>query len=197
MLIVVSSIKGGTSKSTIATNITVELKDYISVDMDDTNLSTGIFFSERSETCLECHSYTDLAKIANAHKDIVFDLGGIDSDLNRAVLSIADVILIPYKKGKLEEHSLTNFYKILNEIGGILNHKRLILVPSQFHFANTYTNIKKEVSSLLELGFELSQPIYLSSNYVKAIGENKTVYEIGALKQALEIKNLVKMIKEK
>ena len=195
----IASIKGGTSKSTLATNITVELnkkETYVAVDMDDTNSTTGIFFSERKEECLECMDYDSLANIANSNENIVFDLGGIDSDLNRAVLSICDVIVIPYKKGKLEENSLVNFFRILNEIGDIVGKKRLILVPSQFHFANTYQNIKDEVKELLELGFELSQPVYLSSNYVKAIGDNQTVYEIGAMKQALEISELVKLIEK-
>jgi chromosome partitioning protein len=199
MVISVASIKGGVGKSTIAVNLATMLsrgdKCVKVVDMDISNQTTSTFFSEREDIeCLECHSYDDILDVSKSNCDIVFDLAGFDSDLIRAVLVASDVILVPFKKGIVEEKSIIKFIEVLMDIGGIIGNKRIILVPSMFHFKNSFESIKSEVQGVLELGIEISKPINLSSNFVKSMNESKSVYELGFSKQSLQIINLANMV---
>lgn len=114
MIITVAHQKGGTGKSTIATNLAVELKTSL-LDLDKQH-SSIIFNYKRAHAGLEpldCYSIAEsqcrfdgqrpvpeakLDEFLNLFKgdpktDLVIDVGGFDSPLNRKALFFGDYLL--------------------------------------------------------------------------------------------------------
>jgi chromosome partitioning protein len=109
MIIVSGGIKGGSGKTTIATNLAViranEDKDVLLVDGDDQETATD--FTDIRESTRGEAGYTGIILIGNAlreqtkklkgkYDDIIIDVGGRDTTGQRAALTVADVFLVPF-----------------------------------------------------------------------------------------------------
>ena len=124
MIITVAHQKGGTGKSTIATNLAVELKTSL-LDLDKQH-SSIIFNYKRTHAGLEpldCYSIAEsqcrfdgqrpvpeakLDEFLNLFKgdpktNLVIDVGGFDSPLNRKALFFGDYLLTPCAPSGTEE----------------------------------------------------------------------------------------------
>lgn len=110
MIILVGGIKGGSGKTTVATNLAVirsQLgKDVLLVDADDQETATD-FTVLRNEKTNGGAGYTsikltgaavrtEVLRLAKKYDDIVIDTGGRDTASQRAAISIADVMLVPF-----------------------------------------------------------------------------------------------------
>lgn len=110
MIIVVGGIKGGSGKTTIATNLVVlrsnRSKDVLLIDADDQETATD-FTVLRNEQLSKGAGYTsiklsgsavrtEVMRLAEKFKDIIIDTGGRDTTSQRAALSVADVLLVPF-----------------------------------------------------------------------------------------------------
>ena len=110
MIYTIGGIKGGSGKTTVATNLTVWLsshgRDVLLVDADDQETATD-FTAWRSELTDGNTGYTaiqlsesavrtEATKLAPKYDDIVIDTGGRDTTSQRAALSIADLFLLPF-----------------------------------------------------------------------------------------------------
>ena len=136
MIITVAHQKGGTGKSTIATNLAVELKTSL-LDLDKQH-SSIIFNYKRAHAGLEpldCYSIAEsqcrfdgqrpvpeakLDEFLNLFKgdpktDLVIDVGGFDSPLNRKALFFGDYLLTPCAPSGTEIYGLQMFEEILQE----------------------------------------------------------------------------------
>ena len=130
MIITVAHQKGGTGKSTIATNLAVELKTSL-LDLDKQH-SSIIFNYKRAHAGLEpldCYSIAEsqcrfdgqrpvpeakLDEFLNLFKgdpktDLVIDVGGFDSPLNRKALFFGDYLLTPCAPSGTEIYGLQMF----------------------------------------------------------------------------------------
>jgi chromosome partitioning protein len=109
MIIVVGGIKGGSGKTTVATNIAIlrslDDKDVLLIDADDQETATDFTINrhnERGETGytsikLSGHAVTnETLKLKSKYNDIIIDTGGRDTTSQRAALAIADVYLVPF-----------------------------------------------------------------------------------------------------
>ena len=110
MIIVVGGIKGGSGKTTIATNLAVirsaENHDLLLIDADDQETATDftILRNERSEGNAGYTSIklagpavrTQTQRLADKYQDIIIDTGGRDTTSQRAALTIADLLLVPF-----------------------------------------------------------------------------------------------------
>ena len=136
MIITVAHQKGGTGKSTLATNLAVELKTAL-LDLDKQHSS--IIFNYKRQTVglapLDCYSIAEshcrfdcqrpvpekkLDEFLCLFKDdpenwLVIDVGGFDSPLNRKALFYADCILTPCAPSGAEIYGLQMFAEILEE----------------------------------------------------------------------------------
>ena len=130
MIILVGGIKGGTGKSTIATNLTVMRananKSVLLVDADSQKSATD-FSRMRSVTkkdntgyiCIQLQNRdvrTEVQKMKNNYDDIFIDTGGRDSNSQRAGLVIADIMLIPFSPRSFDIWTLEPLKKLLEEI---------------------------------------------------------------------------------
>ena len=110
MIIVVGGIKGGSGKTTVATNLAVirsaEGKDVLLIDSDDQETATDftVLRNERLEAGAGYTSIkltgaavrTETKKLSRNYSDIIIDTGGRDTTSQRAALSVADILLVPF-----------------------------------------------------------------------------------------------------
>ena len=111
MIIVVGGIKGGSGKTTVATNLAViraaeENSDVLLIDADDQETAAD-FTALRNEKDSAGARYTSIKltgaavrtetqHLAQKYRDILIDTGGRDTTSQRAALSVADLLLVPF-----------------------------------------------------------------------------------------------------
>lgn len=110
MIILVGGIKGGSGKTTVATNLAVICsqlgKDVLLVDADDQETATD-FTVLRNEKTNNNAGYTsikltgaavrtEVLRLAKKYDDIIIDTGGRDTTSQRAAISIANTMLVPF-----------------------------------------------------------------------------------------------------
>jgi chromosome partitioning protein len=110
MIIVCGGIKGGSGKTTVATNLAViragQGSDVLLVDADDQETSTD-FTTQRAEQRNGEAGYTSIKltgqavrnqtlRLKEKYQDIILDTGGRDTTSQRAALSVADILLVPF-----------------------------------------------------------------------------------------------------
>lgn len=130
MIYVIGGIKGGSGKTTVATNLAVALvrdnKDVLLVDADDQETATD-FSAWRNERTQGNAGYTsvqltgqaardELKRLANKYEDVVIDTGGRDTTSQRAALSVADVYLVPFNPRSFDVWTLEKVTRLIQEI---------------------------------------------------------------------------------
>lgn len=132
MIVVVGGIKGGTGKTTIATNLCQMRasagKKVLLVDGDDQqssyewSLHRDHRFSGKANTttfvtvCLTGRAlYTNVIKMKNDYDDIIIDVGGRDSGSQRAAICCADILLFPFKPRSIDIWTLNPVKRLVEE----------------------------------------------------------------------------------
>ena len=130
MILVCGGIKGGSGKTTIASNLAVERaregKDVLLVDADEQESAT-IFTAIRKAEHAKLPQYTsvilresqvrsELERMRQKYDDIVIDTGGRDTRSQRASLSLADILLIPFNPRSLDIWTIENVEKLLEDM---------------------------------------------------------------------------------
>lgn len=110
MIVVIGGIKGGSGKTTVATNLAVMRslagRDVLLIDADDQETASDftVLRSERSGGNLGYTSIklagpavrTQTLRLQEKYQDIIIDTGGRDTTSQRAALAVADVLLVPF-----------------------------------------------------------------------------------------------------
>jgi chromosome partitioning protein len=117
MILVCGGIKGGSGKTTMATNLAAMRagagKDVLLVDADEQESAT-IFTAIRKRDRRERPQYTsiilresqvraEIDRMRLKYDDVIVDTGGRDTRAQRASLSLADVLLLPFNPRSLDE----------------------------------------------------------------------------------------------
>jgi chromosome partitioning protein len=133
MILVCGGIKGGSGKTTIATNLTAMRakagKDVLLVDADEQESAT-IFTAIRKRDQSDRPQYTsiilresnlrsEIDRMRTKYDDVIIDTGGRDTRSQRASLSLADVLLLPFNPRSLDIWTLENVEKLLEDIRAI------------------------------------------------------------------------------
>ena len=109
MIVVVGGIKGGSGKTTVATNLAVmgaKARDVLLIDADDQETATD-FTLLRNATLPAGAGYTSIKltgpavrtetqRLSTKYDTIIIDTGGRDTTSQRAALSIATLLLVPF-----------------------------------------------------------------------------------------------------
>jgi chromosome partitioning protein len=109
MVITVGGIKGGSGKTTVATNLAVirsRGREVLLVDADDQGTATD-FMRQRFERFPEDAGLvsiqlagaavrTETLKLKRKYSDIIIDTGGRDTTSQRAALAVCDLLLVPF-----------------------------------------------------------------------------------------------------
>ena len=109
MKIVVGGIKGGSGKTTVATNFAVlsaRDQDVLLIDADDQETATDftVLRNERrvegaGYTCIQLRGAavrTETQRLSQKYATILIDTGGRDTTSQRAALTVADILLVPF-----------------------------------------------------------------------------------------------------
>ena len=207
MIIVFGGEKGGTGKTTLATNIASELvlrgKEVLLMDTDRQESSSSWCYVREEEgikpriPCILKFGETvrqELNEIKNKYNNIVVDCGGRDSIEFRASLLAADKAIIPMRSTQFDLWTLSRFSKILAEVMLINEHLQVYLV---LNAANTNPVVKEhEEASDYITSFSsitlLKTIIRDRIAFHKAAAEGRSVSELSPndSKASMEIKSL-------
>ena len=194
MIIVIASEKGGTGKTTISTNLSVlralNQKKVLLVDSDAQQSSVDFINVRNIDnispdiTCtpvIGSHANDILLSFKDKFDDIIVDVGGRDSVTMRSVISIANVLIVPFLPGSLDAWSTEKMAKLAGEcIKSVNNSLRVLCVLNKadvnpknkdnediINLVNTYPSLPNICSAL-----------HYRVSYRRAIGEGRGVMEI-------------------
>jgi chromosome partitioning protein len=212
MIIVTGGIKGGSGKTTIATHLAVMRAqsgaDVLLIDADDQETSFD-FSTLRSSLDNKFPEYTyiklsgkalrsEILKMKAKYDDIIVDAGGRDTINQRAALTTADKLLVPFVPRSFDLWTLDNVASIVQEI------KQINPSLEAFAFLNRadsrgYDN--EEAQDMIKENENLmTLPVMICNRkaFGNAAAEGKAVNELKAVdkKAMLEIENLYKCIFE-
>lgn len=133
MILVCGGIKGGSGKTTVATNFAImrslDGRDVLLVDADDQE-STTDFTVLRNEVTNEHCGYTsiqlrdrsvltELRKLRDKYDDIIIDTGGRDTQSQRAALTLANVLMVPFVPRSLDVWTIEKVEELVEEIRAV------------------------------------------------------------------------------
>lgn len=129
MITVIGGTKGGSGKSTVATNLAVMLaqagRDVLLVDADEQETSinfTNLRNQERADgagyTCVALTGRavaTEVRRLAPKYQDVIIDVGGSDSVAQRGALAIADLYLVPFAPRSFDLWTIDKVAALIDE----------------------------------------------------------------------------------
>jgi len=201
--------KGGAGKTTISTNLAVELqrqKHKVTLcDLDTIQKASRHFFNIRAKSDIpfsfDFHFNPDdrmLEAVFDLEGIKIFDTGGYDSLDTQALISLSDVVLIPVTPNEIEKNALIEFSKKIEQIVKVTSKDtKFIVVPNRVHVIKTKQQVKSFFSGLEDLGYILAPPLYYRLAYENAYEKGLSVVELGASEKATaEVYDLAKFLSE-
>lgn len=194
MIIVVSSEKGGTGKTTLSTNLSIMRAqkggDVLFVDADSQRSATDFFAvreGEGYEPSVCCAgisgpgTYDEIRKLSLKFDDTIVDVGGRDTVTLRKALLIADLVIVPFIPSQLDIWGLDRMETIINE-AAVMNTKLKTIGVMNKVDANPKILLKEEAKEIakdlknicfsgLMVGYRVS--------YRRCIAEGIAVTELG------------------
>jgi chromosome partitioning protein len=130
MIITVGGIKGGSGKSTVATNLAVIRatagSEVLLIDADDQETAADFTMlrNERnsgaaSYTCIKLTGAavrTETLRLASKYQNVIIDTGGRDTTSQRAVLSVAKILLVPFVPRSFDIWTLEKVGELVDEM---------------------------------------------------------------------------------
>lgn len=129
MIVMIAGVKGGTGKTTIATNLAVMRsaagRKLLLVDADEQR-STVIWANQRDVLGIDTKWTTvsfggkalrsQVLRMRGDYDDIIIDVGGRETTSLRASLSIADICIVPFKPRSLDIWTLGDVKAVIGEM---------------------------------------------------------------------------------
>ena len=129
-IIAVSNQKGGAGKSTITTNLAVELAhrgyEVLVIDSDGEQQSTMVWSARREQvsengelpfvqtTHLPAKNLRNVHRLRDKYEYILIDGGARITDEAHAAVAVADFLIVPVKTSELDIESTVQFLKIVS-----------------------------------------------------------------------------------
>ena len=129
MIVTIGGIKGGSGKTTVATNLAVirsKVKDLLLIDADDQETASDFTILRNSDlesgagyTSIRLSGSavrTETKRLKDKYEDILIDTGGRDTASQRAALSVADVLLVPFVPRSFDVWTLEKVSELVGEM---------------------------------------------------------------------------------
>ncbi len=213
MIVLFGHQKGGVGKSTIAINVAYQLqkkhKKLVLLDLDSQN--SALLFNQlrvgENLPTIKCVKESDIEfddfinEYANNEDNLlIIDSGGYDSNINRAALIKADIIITPVGISQIEIFGLQKFRKILKEASEALGKTvktNVLLNNVDSRSKNKLNNLREYIHNNDKYFNPLNTIIYTRADYKNSYGDGLTVRELNKKGLAYqEIKQLAKEILE-
>jgi len=160
MILVAGGIKGGSGKTTLATNLTImrarEGQEVLLVDADDQQ-SAAEFTELRAEemndpeyTCIRLDGKAvrdQVQRLEDKYDDIVIDTGGRDTTSQRAALTVADVLLVPFGPRSLDIWTLERVEELVSEARAVNPDLKAYSFINRADHQGSYNEETREVLS--------------------------------------------------
>lgn len=205
MIITVAHSKGGVGKSLLAWHLAIGMKiPIVDLDFQKTLVYTNNLRKINNYVPLEIiqpdspETFIQLMDEWPEDKNIIIDVGGFDSNLNRAALYISDLIITPAVDRVTEMAGLHKFHTIIDELSKKMDVdiKANVLLNDISPSAKDFSIIEDMVEGLEH--FELmSSRIAHRADFYKTMEEGKGVSELKDGKAKKELKKLIKEIKKR
>jgi len=205
MIITIAHSKGGVGKSLLAWHLSIGLKvPIIDLDFQKTLIYTNNIRKNNKLKPLNIiqpespESFIEFMDKWPEEKDIIIDVGGFDSNLNRAALYISDLIITPAVDRITEMAGLYKFHQIISELSSKMETdiEAKILLNDVNPSSKDFTVIEDLVKELKYFSL-MKSVISHRADFYKTMEEGKGVTELKDSKAKIEIKRLIKEIKDK
>lgn len=204
MIITVAHSKGGVGKSLLAWHMALAMKiPIVDLDFQKTLVYTNSLRSANKKKPLEIiqpespEAFIELMDEWPDEKHIIIDVGGFDSNLNRAALYISDIIITPAVDRVTEMAGLHKFHQIVEELSKRMETRieANVLLNDISPSAKDFSIIEGLVDSLSH--FKLMQSkVAHRADFYKTMEEGSGVSELPSGKAKTEIKAVIKEIKK-
>lgn len=206
-----ASIKGGTGKTTIATNISVmraqDGSDVLLIDSDTQH--SAIDFANVREleghmpeiTCLSITgpaTGSELRKLTPKFDDIIVDVGGRDTSTLRSALLVADVVVIPFLPSQYDAWALETMDALLQEVNKLNEKLRTVAVLNKVD-TNPKIDLTEEAALLAgKLTAMTLSPLTVGYRvaFRRSVADGLCVAEIPGKKDTKAIAELTKVYEE-
>ena len=205
MIITIAHSKGGVGKSLLAWHLAIGMKvPIIDLDFQRTLVYTNNLRKANGKQELKIiqpespEDFISFVDNWSEEKDIIIDVGGFDSNLNRVALYISDLIITPAVDRVTEMAGLYKFHQIIDELSEKMQTDitASILLNDVSPSAKDFSIMEDLVENLKH--FELMETVISHrADFYKSMEEGKGVTEIKKSKAKKEIKELIKEIKGK
>ncbi|MCS3831086.1 chromosome partitioning protein [Salinibacter ruber] len=158
MILVTGGIKGGSGKTTLATNLAVmrarKGHEVLLVDADDQQ-SSAEFTELRSEemddpgyTCIRLDGKAvrdQVQRLQSKHDEVIIDTGGRDTTSQRAALTVADVLIVPFGPRSLDIWTLERVEALVADARAINPELRAYSFINRADHQGSYNDETREV----------------------------------------------------
>lgn len=210
MILVIGGIKGGSGKTTLATNLAVlrsKKKKVLLIDGD--NQRSSIEWADQRQqfdgfeiskfdvvSLVGAASYKTLNKLSKDYDDIIIDTGGRDTDSQRSMLLEADVYLLPFRPRSLDIWTIGAVTRILEDVKKLNPKLKTLSMINQADSRGSDNNDAKGILQDLKEFRYIDTPVGYRKAFSKAIDDGLGVVELEMQdeKASLEIKKLYETI---
>ena len=206
MIITIAHSKGGVGKSLLAWHLAIGMKvPIVDLDFQRTLVYTNNLRKANGYKKLKIiqpqspEEFIELMDNWPEDKHIIIDVGGFDSNLNRAAIYISDIIITPAVDRVTEMAGLYKFHQIIEELSDKMKTNIVadILLNDVSPSAKDFTVMEELVENLKH--FRLMKTVIAHrADFYKMMEEDRGVTEIeGKSKAKKELKQLIKEIKKR
>lgn len=196
MIYTLGGIKGGTGKTTLATNLAIMLsraqRDVLLVDADDQGTST-LFTARRNEVTenkagysairlREMDVYQQVMNMKDRFSDIVIDTGGRDTKSQRSAIIVSDIYILPFRPRSFDLWTIYDSINVIEESKMINHNLRAVAVLNQADFKSSLENEEtkklfledEKIRSVLDL---IDAPLSIRKAFATAAASGLSVVE--------------------
>ncbi len=200
MIFTVAHQKGGVGKSTIATNLSVEMGAPV-IDLDSQHSCYLFSVLRKNEQGKELTVFTPetISEIENVLDDlksehVIIDSGGYDNDVNRFALLISDIVVTPVSPSQIEVFGLMKFSEIVTEAKEYNSSLKVYVLINNADPRSSGENRKLQEFIEEDDTFQLlNTKLFRRADYRRAYAEGLSVCEYNSGGKACrEIRALIK-----